>query len=194
MTRARTPHPHEVTAARRDPRLLRAIRDRQIDTAWRTRGACRTVDPETFFPAPSEAADGAVSMCRNCDVQGACLAWALDVGDCHGVWGATTPRERRAMLIAWRGDEDKEDEAAPAPVRRLETLERRDGIHTIMAHDRVSAVDLRSVDLSAVDFGAGLRAQDLALSGMAAVDAIAAAESIAAERLTGAETVGAAAS
>jgi hypothetical protein len=35
-------------------------------------------------------------------VQGACLAWALNVGDCHGVWGGTTPRERRAMLVAWR--------------------------------------------------------------------------------------------
>lgn len=58
-----------------------------------------------FFPAPSEPADAAVSLCRTCDVQGACLAWALEVGDCHGVWGATTPRERRAMLVAWRSDE-----------------------------------------------------------------------------------------
>ncbi|MDP9820123.1 hypothetical protein J3R04_006093 [Spirilliplanes yamanashiensis] len=60
------------------------------------------MDPETFFPAPNEPADGAVSLCRSCDVQGPCLAWALEVGDCHGVWGATTPRERRAMLVAWR--------------------------------------------------------------------------------------------
>jgi hypothetical protein len=62
------------------------------------------VDPETFFPAPSEPADAAVALCRTCDVQGACLAWALEVGDCHGVWGATTPRERRAMLVAWRSE------------------------------------------------------------------------------------------
>jgi len=103
MTRARTPRPHEVTAARRDPRLLRALRDRQDDAAWRTRGACRSVDPETFFPAPSEPAEAAVALCRSCVVQGACLAWALEAGDCHGVWGATTPRERRAMLVAWRG-------------------------------------------------------------------------------------------
>lgn len=61
------------------------------------------MDPEIFFPAPSEPADAAVALCRTCDVQGPCLAWALDVGDCHGVWGATTPRERRAMLVAWRG-------------------------------------------------------------------------------------------
>jgi WhiB family transcriptional regulator, redox-sensing transcriptional regulator len=104
MTRARMPRPHEVAAARRDPRLLRAFRERQDDAAWRTRGVCQTVDPETFFPAPSEPADAAVALCRTCDVQGACLAWALEVGDCHGVWGATTPRERRAMLVAWRSE------------------------------------------------------------------------------------------
>jgi hypothetical protein len=105
MTRARMPRPHEVAAARRDPRLLRAFRERQDDAAWRTRGVCQSVDPETFFPAPSEPADGAVALCRTCDVQGACLAWALEVGDCHGVWGATTPRERRAMLVAWRAEQ-----------------------------------------------------------------------------------------
>ena len=104
MTRARMPRPHEVAAARRDPRLIRAFTERQRDPAWRTRGLCQNVDPETFFPAPSEPADAAVALCRTCDVQGACLAWALEVGDCHGVWGATTPRERRAMLVAWRAD------------------------------------------------------------------------------------------
>lgn len=126
MTRARMPRPHEVAAARRDPRLLRAFRERHRDSAWRVRGACQSVDPETFFPAPSEPADAAVALCRTCPVQGACLAWALDVGDCHGVWGATTPRERRAMLVAWRGltqrvspppaarDRDEDADLAPA--------------------------------------------------------------------------------
>src|SRR4051812_46329483 len=104
MTRARMPRPHEVAAARSDPRLLRAVNERGLDPAWRTRGACQAVDPETFFPAPSEPADTAVALCRSCEVQGACLAWALEVGDCHGVWGATTPRERRAMLVAWKAD------------------------------------------------------------------------------------------
>jgi WhiB family redox-sensing transcriptional regulator len=102
MTRARLPRPHEVAAARRDPRLLRAVEEREQDLTWRAHGACRHVDPEVFFPAPSEPADAAVALCRTCKVQGACLAWALEAGDCHGVWGATTPRERRAMLVAWR--------------------------------------------------------------------------------------------
>jgi len=99
------PRPHEVAAARRDPRLLRAMRERDDELTWRARGVCQSVDPEVFFPAPSEPADAAVALCRTCDVQGACLAWALEVGDCHGVWGATTPRERRAMLVAWHSDE-----------------------------------------------------------------------------------------
>jgi WhiB family redox-sensing transcriptional regulator len=119
MTRARLPRPHEVVAAKRDPRFLRAIRERQDDGAWRTRGVCQSVDPETFFPAPSEPADPALALCRTCEVQGACLAWALDVGDCHGVWGATTPRERRAMLVAWRAegiDGPHADSEVSAPV------------------------------------------------------------------------------
>jgi hypothetical protein len=85
------------------------------------------VDPETFFPAPSEPADAAIALCRTCDVQGSCLAWALDVGDCHGVWGATTPRERRAMLVAWRAD-THHDPVMPMDVTPL-TLIPRPAIH-----------------------------------------------------------------
>jgi WhiB family transcriptional regulator, redox-sensing transcriptional regulator len=121
LTRARMPRPHEIAAAQKDPRLQRALSERQDDTGWRTRGVCQTVDPETFFPAPSEPADTAVALCRTCEVQGACLAWALEVGDCHGVWGATTPRERRAMLVAWRtGTTDTP--TTPEPVRVFELI------------------------------------------------------------------------
>src|SRR2546423_2055605 len=95
MTRARMPRPHEVAAARRDPRLLRAISERDLDPAWRTRGLCQSVDPETFFPAPSEPADTAVGLFRPCEGQGPGLAWALGVGACHGGWGAGTPRGAR---------------------------------------------------------------------------------------------------
>jgi WhiB family redox-sensing transcriptional regulator len=122
MTRARMPRPHEIAAACRDPRILRARRDRCADTSWRARGRCQTVDPETFFPAPSEPADAALALCRSCDVQGSCLAWALDAGDCNGVWGGTTPRERRAMLVAWRLD--GEPVHHPVPVGMPEVLVR----------------------------------------------------------------------
>jgi hypothetical protein len=54
-------------------------------------------------------ADVAIGLCGRCPVAGACLAWALSVGDCHGVWGGTTARERRAMLVAWRTPEQAEE-------------------------------------------------------------------------------------
>ncbi len=101
MTRARQPRPHEVQAAARDPRFL-AARSVSSDETWRIKGRCRTVDPETFFPLPTEPADMALALCRSCPVASACLQSALEAGDCEGVWGATTPRERRAMLVAWR--------------------------------------------------------------------------------------------
>ena len=103
MTRARTPRPHEIDQARHDERLLRALCEGGHDPAWRTRGACQDVDPETFFPAPSEPADAAMALCRTCPVLGSCLAWALQAGDLHGVWGGTTARERRAMAVVWHG-------------------------------------------------------------------------------------------
>ncbi len=118
MTRARTPRPHEVDEARRDDRLLRAFRDRGRDPGWRTRGLCQTVDPETFFPAPSESAEAAVALCRTCPVRGSCLAWALEAGDLHGVWGGTTARERRAMAVVWRsGELDQAPQVAGAGAR-----------------------------------------------------------------------------
>ena len=123
------PRPHEVAAARRDPRLLRAAVEQQDDQTWRgVRGVCRSVDPEVFFPAPNEASDTAIALCRTCDVQGACLAWALEVGDCHGVWGGTTARERRAMLIAWRSEDLRgpagvDAERREADVREAELLD-----------------------------------------------------------------------
>jgi len=80
------------------------------------------VDPEVFFPAPSEPADAAVALCRTCEVQGACLAWALEVGDCHGVWGATTPRERRAMLVAWKAEQQPREPELPTERDRLVAL------------------------------------------------------------------------
>jgi WhiB family transcriptional regulator, redox-sensing transcriptional regulator len=108
MTRARMPRPHEVAAARRDPRLVRAFAERRVDEGWRSKALCSRHDPETFFPAPRETSDPAVALCRSCEVRGACLAWALDTGDCYGVWGGTTARERRAMAPVWRGEPDRD--------------------------------------------------------------------------------------
>ena len=66
MTRARMPRPHEVAAARRDPRLLRAFRERQDDGAWRTRGACSKSSTRTsrMGRSPEMPIDHRPLICR----------------------------------------------------------------------------------------------------------------------------------
>lgn len=110
MTRARKPRSWEVQAARQDPRLQQARQADPDAEGWRNQARCADpyVDPEWFYPLPTEPADMALAVCRRCPVQPECLAAALTVETtagtygADGVWGATTARERRAMLAAWR--------------------------------------------------------------------------------------------
>jgi WhiB family redox-sensing transcriptional regulator len=75
-------------------------------TDWRDRAACRAEDPELFFPMGLSNAtrhnqqqnDLAKAVCRRCPVASACLAWALESGEGHGVWGGMTADERRELL------------------------------------------------------------------------------------------------
>ncbi|GAA4906758.1 MULTISPECIES: WhiB family transcriptional regulator [Nocardiopsidaceae] len=69
---------------------------------WVAQGACRQYDPELFFPVSTTGpgqndADLAKAICRTCRVRAECLNWALSVGEPHGVWGGTTPEDRRYM-------------------------------------------------------------------------------------------------
>ena len=69
---------------------------------WRQSAACLTEDPELFFPIGTTGpairqAEEARTICRRCPVVTSCLTWALDTGIEHGVWGAQTEDERRAL-------------------------------------------------------------------------------------------------
>lgn len=72
------------------------------DRDWRDRAACRDEDPELFFPigttGPAERqSELAKRVCRRCPVVDPCLQFALRTGQNYGVWGGTTPEERRAL-------------------------------------------------------------------------------------------------
>jgi hypothetical protein len=65
--------------------------------------ACREVgvDPEVFFPegeADPVLAQVSVAkcICAKCGVQQLCLALALRRGEREGIWGGSTPQERRS--------------------------------------------------------------------------------------------------
>ncbi|GAA2372394.1 WhiB family transcriptional regulator [Nonomuraea africana] len=67
------------------------------------RAACLDEDPEIFFPISLEGAgqaqvEHAKSICGGCSVRAACLDYALSTRQTDGVWGGTTPTERRTLL------------------------------------------------------------------------------------------------
>ncbi|GAA2110003.1 WhiB family transcriptional regulator [Actinomadura alba] len=76
--------------------------DRDQDEHWTDDAACRGSDPEIFYPVgfagpalQQEAA--AKSICAGCVVRSDCLTWALRAGEPAGIWGGTTPEERRLL-------------------------------------------------------------------------------------------------
>jgi WhiB family redox-sensing transcriptional regulator len=69
---------------------------------WRHRALCRDEDPELFFPIGNTGPailqiEEAKQVCRRCEVREQCLAWALEAGQDHGVWGGLSEDERRAL-------------------------------------------------------------------------------------------------
>src|SRR3954453_15956281 len=69
---------------------------------WRHRSACLDEDPELFFPIGNTGTailqiEEAKQVCRRCDVREQCLAWALEAGQDHGVWGGMSADEPRAL-------------------------------------------------------------------------------------------------
>ncbi|MGW6469457.1 WhiB family transcriptional regulator [Streptomyces rubiginosohelvolus] len=84
------------------PAVYASSADLPVNTNWRTYAACRTEDPDLFFPigtsGPAIAqAEEAKAVCRRCPVMEACLDWALDSGQDHGVWGGTDESDRRRI-------------------------------------------------------------------------------------------------
>lgn len=69
------------------------------DRAWMDRAACRTVDEEVFFPHDTDEVGiaAAKSVCGGCRARPDCLEYAVETLQKDGVWGGTTPNERRSI-------------------------------------------------------------------------------------------------
>ncbi|WP_162467060.1 WhiB family transcriptional regulator [Streptomyces cavernae] len=69
---------------------------------WRDSAACRTEDPDLFFPVGNTGPallqiEQAKAVCFRCPVREECLQWALDAGPVMGVWGGTSEPDRRTL-------------------------------------------------------------------------------------------------
>jgi len=76
------------------------------DSGWRDGAACRSTDPNLFFPAGSTGAaveqiDAAKAICQSCPVRGECLEFSMVTNQEGGIWGGLTEDERRRMRSAW---------------------------------------------------------------------------------------------
>src|SRR5215211_3781838 len=88
--------------SRADPLTHAATKEDHSAMDWRNRSACLDEDPELFFPIGNTGPailqiEEAKQVCRRCEVREQCLAWALEAGQDHGVWGGLSEDERRAL-------------------------------------------------------------------------------------------------
>lgn len=72
---------------------------------WQHDGACRGVDPETFFSPDAERGPrrrareaAAKARCAVCPVVQECLDHSLTVREPYGVWGGLNINERKTLL------------------------------------------------------------------------------------------------
>jgi WhiB family redox-sensing transcriptional regulator len=66
---------------------------------WRSMAACRSADPDLFFPVSASAGSQAQvaeakAVCARCLVRRQCLDFAIRTRQVHGIWGGMTEQER----------------------------------------------------------------------------------------------------
>jgi WhiB family redox-sensing transcriptional regulator len=75
-------------------RLLRLLGDLE---PWQRDALCREHPEVEFFIERGASSAPAKALCQRCAVRDECLAYALEHGIRHGVWGGLSERERRRI-------------------------------------------------------------------------------------------------
>lgn len=83
----------------------------QADENWQLKAACRGPHATVFFP-PSQferkedklrREARAKEICVDCNVKRACLNYAIEIREPHGIWGGLNEAERRQLLATHVG-------------------------------------------------------------------------------------------
>lgn len=94
-----------------------------LDDEWRKDAACRSVDPDVFFPQSTTTGrsakidiqgqtEAAKAICSTCPVRPDCLEFALTTNQEAGIWGGLDEEERR-KLRRKRGLRKKPNQNSP---------------------------------------------------------------------------------
>lgn len=67
------------------------------NSSWIERALCAESDPSIFLGGVENSHKLAISTCNRCPVKTDCLDFALKNGEDNGIWGGTTPAERREL-------------------------------------------------------------------------------------------------
>lgn len=71
--------------------------ERDLGTpAFFSNANCKDADPTLFFAESNSQIAQAKGVCASCPIQQMCLDWAMQNAE-DGVYGATTPRERKKL-------------------------------------------------------------------------------------------------
>jgi WhiB family redox-sensing transcriptional regulator len=71
-----------------------------VNEEWQKRALCREIGVDLFFPEEKGDTAGqrqARKVCRLCDVQAECLAFALATDEAYGIWGGKNPEQRMRL-------------------------------------------------------------------------------------------------
>jgi WhiB family redox-sensing transcriptional regulator len=79
--------------------VITILEHAENSASWRRLALCAGhPDRAAWFGDFPEQTDLAVAVCRACPVRQPCLSFALDAREMLGIWGGTTPRERRRLI------------------------------------------------------------------------------------------------
>src|SRR4030065_587719 len=73
------------------------------DLAWQDDANCKGANADLFFPERGASTRAAKAICRECQVRGECLEFALRSGEKFGIWGGLSERERRPVRRGRQG-------------------------------------------------------------------------------------------
>lgn len=92
---------------------------------WRQDANCLGQDIEIFYPEHGQHRPEALQLCKECDVQIECLAYALLYTERLGIWGGMGERERRPLRRKLRSVGSSWDDALRVAENALGTPKTR---------------------------------------------------------------------
>jgi hypothetical protein len=90
---------NEAQAKRRE--RLEHVEELLTPPRWVAQAACREHPEVNFYLEPGEDSGPAMAVCGACPVRAECAEAGLE--EHHGIWGATTARERARVRATRRG-------------------------------------------------------------------------------------------